>query len=66
LPALKGLLGNMPRLMVVRSLVLNAPVGLVCGWLFWTYGIEAAIIAHFAADIVYHLFGTLILRRKLA
>jgi Type II CAAX prenyl endopeptidase Rce1-like len=44
LPALK--LGNMPRLMVVRSPVLNAPVGLVCGWLFWTYGIEAAIIAH--------------------
>jgi hypothetical protein len=66
LPALKGLLENVPRLMVVRSLLLNAPVGLLCGWLLWTYGIEAAIIAHFAADIVYHLFGALILRRKLA
>jgi hypothetical protein len=66
LPALKGLLGNMPRLMVVRSLLLNGPVGLLCGWLFWTYGIESAIVAHFAADIVYHLFGTLVLRRRLA
>jgi hypothetical protein len=66
LPALKNLLGHMPRLMVARSLLLNAPIGLLCGWLFWTYGIEAAIIAHFSADIVYHVFGTAVLRQKLA
>jgi membrane protease YdiL (CAAX protease family) len=66
LPALKNLLGAISRPMVARSLLLNAPVGLVCGWLFWTYGIEAAIIAHFSADIVYHVFGTLVLRRKLS
>ncbi|MFZ2804718.1 MAG: CPBP family glutamic-type intramembrane protease [Patescibacteria group bacterium] len=65
LPALKGLLGKIPRLMIVRSLLLNLPVGLICGWLFWTYGIEAAIIGHFVADIVYHVFGTIVLRRKL-
>jgi hypothetical protein len=46
--------------------LLNAPIGLVCGWLFWTYGIEAAIIAHFCADIVYHVCGAAVLRRKLA
>lgn len=34
-------------------------------WLFWTYGIEAAIVAHFSADIIYHVLGTVILRRKL-
>jgi membrane protease YdiL (CAAX protease family) len=46
--------------------LLNAPVGLVCAWLFWTYGIEAAIIAHFCVDIVYHVCGAAVLRRKLA
>lgn len=66
LPALKQMLGSLPRLMVARSLILNAPVGLLCGWLFWTYGIEAAIVAHFSVDIVYHVFGTFVLRRRLA
>jgi hypothetical protein len=65
LPALKNVLNSLPRMMVVRSLLLNAPVGLVCGWLFWTYGIETAIIAHFAADIVYHVLGTRVLRYTL-
>jgi Type II CAAX prenyl endopeptidase Rce1-like len=65
LPALKNLLGRIPPLMLARSLLLNAPIGLICGWLFWTYGIEAAIVAHFAADIVYHVFGTVVFRRKL-
>jgi hypothetical protein len=66
LPALKGLVGKISPIMFTRSLLLNAPIGLICGWLFWTYGIEAAIVAHFSADIVYHVFGTLILKRKLS
>ena len=65
-PALKGLLGTIPRAMLVRSLLLNAPIGLLCGWLFWTYGIEAAIVTHFCADIVYHVFGTIVLRNFIA
>ena len=65
LPALKKTAGEISRIMFARSLILNAPIGLLCGWLFWTYGIEAAIIAHFSADIVYHVFGTIVLRRKL-
>lgn len=65
LPALKGVVGEVSRVMLARTLLLNAPVGLLCGWLFWTYGIEAAIVAHFSADIVYHVFGTLVLRRKI-
>lgn len=64
LPALKNILGNLPPLMVARSLLLNAPIGLLCGWLFWTYGIEAAMIAHFSADIIYHVFGTIVLLRS--
>ena len=65
LPALKNLLGTLPPLMVMRSLLLNFPVGLICGWLFWTCGIEAAIVAHFTADIVFHVFGTVVIRHKL-
>jgi hypothetical protein len=64
LPALKGLTGSISRVMFVRAILLNLPVGLLCGWLFWTYGIEAAMLAHFAVDIVYHVFGTIVLRSK--
>jgi hypothetical protein len=66
LPALKSAAGELSRTMFARSLILNAPVGLLCGWLFWTYGIEAAIIAHFSADIIYHVLGTAVLRRRLS
>jgi len=64
LPALKGLVGALSPLMVMRSLLLNVPVGLLCGWLYWTYGIEAAMLAHFSTDIVYHVFGTIVLNRR--
>jgi hypothetical protein len=64
LPALKNLIGKLSPLMITRSLLLNTPVGLLCGWLFWTYGIEAAVITHFLTDIVYHVFGTMVLNRR--
>jgi len=63
LPALKNLLGSITHIMLIRTLVLNIPIGLLCGWLFWSYGIESAILAHFTADIVYHVGGTLVLRK---
>jgi hypothetical protein len=66
LPALKRTVGEISRIMFARSLILNAPIGLLCGWLFWTYGIEAALMAHFSADIIYHVVGTVVLRRKLS
>lgn len=62
LPAVKGLLGRITLLMLARTLLLNAPIGLICGWLFWRHGIEAAVVAHFSADIVYHVGGTILLR----
>jgi len=62
LPAAKAVVGRITPLILGRSLVLNGVVGVACGWLFWTYGIEAAILAHFTADIVYHVGGTVLLR----
>lgn len=36
---------------IVRSLLLNGAAGIIFGWLFWKKGLEAAMIAHFTADI---------------
>ncbi len=62
LPVAKKLLGRITPLMFIRTLLLNSPVGFACGWLFWRYGLEAAVVAHFATDIVYHVGGTIVLR----
>jgi hypothetical protein len=62
LPATRNLLGRITPLVLARALALNGVIGVLCGWLFWRYGIEAAIAAHFSADIVYHVGGTELIR----
>jgi len=42
-------------LLIARIIVLNALVGLVTGGLFWKYGLEHAMLAHFCADLVLHV-----------
>jgi len=64
LPALKNLVGNISSALLLRTIILNTSIGIICGWLFWHYGIETAIIAHFAADIIYHVGGTTVLHKK--
>jgi len=64
LPTLKSTLGEISRVMLFRTILLNTPIGLICGWIFWHSGIEAAIVTHFMADIVYHVGGTRVLRSK--
>ncbi len=66
LPTLKNLLGTITPVMFLRSMLLNTPIGLLCGWIFWHYGIEAAIITHFVVDIIYHVGGTYVVRSKYA
>jgi hypothetical protein len=46
-------------LVVLRTLSLNAVVGIICGWLYQTRGLESAMIAHFTADIVLHVLPAL-------
>jgi len=43
------------KLVVLRVISLNALGGLIFGWLYISRGIEAAMIAHFTADIVLHV-----------
>jgi hypothetical protein len=42
-------------LIISRAFILNVPVGLLCGYLFMTYGLEAAMLAHFTVDVIIHL-----------
>jgi hypothetical protein len=40
---------------IARIVLLNALVGVVTGSLFWKYGLEHAMLAHFCADLVLHV-----------
>lgn len=42
-------------LLIGRIVLLNAVVGVVSGTLFWKYGLEHAMLAHFCADLVLHV-----------
>jgi membrane protease YdiL (CAAX protease family) len=54
LPLAIKLLGSAP-IVIVRTLALNFPAGVVFGWLYWKRGLEHAMVSHFAADIVLHV-----------
>lgn len=57
LPAVATLAPLTP-LLVARTLVLNALGGVAFGWLSWRRGLEAGMVAHFAADLVLHVIAT--------
>jgi membrane protease YdiL (CAAX protease family) len=54
LPATATLLPLTP-LVVLRAVVLNGLLGIALGYLYFTRGLESAIISHFSADIVLHV-----------
>jgi hypothetical protein len=37
---------------VIRIIIHNGVPGIVYGWLFWTFGLESAMLAHASADVV--------------
>ncbi len=47
-------------LVVSRAILLNGLVGVGCGWLYWKYGLESAMLGHFTADIVLHVLTPLV------
>jgi membrane protease YdiL (CAAX protease family) len=50
-------------LILSRTLVLNGLAGVAFGWLFWTYGLESAMLAHFFTDVgLYVLLPIVILQ----
>jgi hypothetical protein len=56
-------LAKLTPLLIARAILLNGIVGVVFGYLFWQYGLEAAMLAHFAADLVLHVIGDSIAKK---
>ncbi|MDR5709095.1 MAG: CPBP family intramembrane glutamic endopeptidase [Armatimonadota bacterium] len=54
LPATAMLVPLTP-LVAVRAVALNGLASLAFGYLYWTRGLEAAMLAHFTADVVLHV-----------
>jgi membrane protease YdiL (CAAX protease family) len=48
-----GLAGT--PLLIARIIVLNAVAGVVFGAVYWRWGLEHAMLAHFSADLVLHV-----------
>ncbi len=57
LPAASIMMLPITPVVVTAALVLNGIAALVFGYLYWKKGLEAAMVAHFSADIVVHVFG---------
>lgn len=53
LPSVAALVA-LNRVVVLRTLLLNTLGGLAFGWLYWQFGLLAAMLAHFTADLVLH------------
>jgi membrane protease YdiL (CAAX protease family) len=57
LPAAAMLIGELTADVVLFVVGVNAAFGVLFGYLFWRYGLEAAMIAHATAHVVSYLAG---------
>ena len=60
LPTAASLGLPMNALVITSNLVLNGIGGLAFGWLFWTFGLESAMLAHFFSDVIVYALVPLI------
>jgi membrane protease YdiL (CAAX protease family) len=58
LPATAALVPLTP-LVILRAVVLNGALGIAFGYLYFTRGLESAMLSHFSADIVLHVLAAL-------
>ncbi len=58
LPAIANLVPLTP-VVTVRAIVLNGLAGLAFGYLYFTRGIESAMLSHFCGDIILHVVAAL-------
>lgn len=49
---------------VTRTVLLNGVAGVVFGWLYWTFGLESAMLVHFSIDVVLHSLLPLVARQE--
>jgi len=55
LPATAGMGIPLTAMVITRAVVLNGLFGVIAGWLYQRWGLEAAMISHFSGDIVVHV-----------
>jgi hypothetical protein len=60
LPAFLTIGVPIDAVVITRAIVLNGLGGLVFGWFFWTFGLEAAMVSHFSADLMLHVIWPLL------
>lgn len=60
LPATAAVGLPLNALIISRAILLNGIGGVIFGWLYWTFGLESAMLAHFSADIVLHVILVLL------
>jgi membrane protease YdiL (CAAX protease family) len=60
LPAAAGFFPLTP-VVVLDFVLVNALGGVVFGWLYWRHGLEAAMCAHFGADLALHVAAPLLM-----
>lgn len=60
LPAITAAGFPLDALVITQAIVLNGLGGIVFGWFYWTFGLEAAMLCHFSGDIVLHVIWPLL------
>lgn len=55
LPATIQIFGELTPVLILRGILLNGIGGVVYGTLFWKRGLEYAMVAHMAGDVVLHV-----------
>lgn len=61
LPATAKVADLTPRV-ISRALLLNGLAGVLFGWLFWQFGLVAAMVSHFTTDLVIYVFLPAVVR----
>lgn len=60
LPAAAALIGELSGSVIAFVVCANAAFGVLFGYLFWRYGLEAAMIAHATAHVVSYVAGLML------
>ncbi len=51
---------SVPAIVALRTVLIVLPVGVAFGWLYRRRGLEAAILSHFAIDVIVHVVRPLV------
>jgi hypothetical protein len=64
LPA-TSMMAPLSPMLILRALVLNGIAGVAFGYLYWRFGLEAAMLAHMSTHLVLQIPGTFLLKSML-